>query len=89
MIGFEISAKLVPALPHEHTPSYEGTRTPSPTLPPFKETKIVCAEAEDATAATTRGVKSFITNRLDSCVWNACLAAAAAAQVRADCLHLI
>ena len=42
------------------TPSYEGTRTPSPTAPPFSETKMVCAVADEAAAAIARDVESFI-----------------------------
>lgn len=42
------------------TPSYEGTRTPSPTAPPFRETNMVCADADDAAAARARDVESFI-----------------------------
>ena len=44
----------------ERTPSYEGTRTPSPTAPPLTLTKIVWADAELAAAARTSGVESFI-----------------------------
>jgi hypothetical protein len=41
------------------TPSYDGTRIPSPTAPPFSETKMVCADAVEA-AAIVRPVESFI-----------------------------
>jgi hypothetical protein len=44
----------------ERTPSYEGTRTPSPTAPPLTLTKIVCADVEVAAAARTSEVESFI-----------------------------
>ena len=42
------------------TPSYEGTRTPSPTAPPLTLTKMVCADVEVAAAARTSDVESFI-----------------------------
>lgn len=44
----------------KRTPSYEGTRTPSPTAPLFKETKMVWAVAEDAAAARTKDVENFM-----------------------------
>jgi hypothetical protein len=50
----EVSKRL------EHTPSYEGTRTPSPTAPLFTLTMMVCAEADDAAATRAREVESFI-----------------------------
>ena len=42
------------------TPSYVGTRTPSPTAPPLTLTKMVCADVEVAAAARTSDVESFI-----------------------------
>jgi len=44
----------------EHTPSYEGTRTPSPTAPSFKLTKMVCAEADEAAAARRMEEENFM-----------------------------
>jgi hypothetical protein len=44
----------------KRTPSYEGTRTPSPTAPPLTLTKIVWAEVDVAAAARTSEVDSFI-----------------------------
>ena len=42
------------------TPSYDGTRTPSPTAPPLTLTKIVWADAELAAAARMSGAENFI-----------------------------
>jgi hypothetical protein len=42
---------------------------PSPTAPPFSETKMVCAVADDAAAAIARDVESFIVD------WGSCLRA--------------
>ena len=52
-------------VPGGRTPSYETTRTPSPTAPLFSDTKIVCAEAVEAAAANTMGVENFMT-RIES-----------------------
>jgi hypothetical protein len=42
------------------TPSYVGTRTPSPTAPPLTLRKMVCADVEVVAAARTSDVESFI-----------------------------
>lgn len=44
----------------KRTPSYEGTRTPSPTAPSFTLTKMVCAEADEAAAARRREDENFM-----------------------------
>lgn len=42
------------------TPSYVGTRTPSPMALSLRETKIVCADADEAAATRAIEVESFI-----------------------------